>query len=85
MSAATGEVVDLGRKIGEVVEDISTRMILGRSKDDDRYDLKGLADEVLTLAGAFNLADYVPFLRALDLQVCRLNNVFLLKIVNFHK
>lgn len=68
-SAARGEVVDLSRKIGEAVEDISTRMILGWRRDDERYNLKGVAEEVFTLAGAFTLADYVPFLGALDLQV----------------
>ncbi|XP_024929950.3 cytochrome P450 CYP736A12 [Ziziphus jujuba] len=67
-SAAKGELVDLSRKIGEVVEDISTRMILGRRKDDDLYDLKGIAEEALKLAGAFNLADCVPWLGQFDLQ-----------------
>ncbi|KAF3457775.1 hypothetical protein FNV43_RR02434 [Rhamnella rubrinervis] len=42
-------------------------MILGKKKD-DRYDLKGLVEEVLHLIGAFNLADYVPLLGKLDLR-----------------
>ncbi|KAF3437871.1 hypothetical protein FNV43_RR20627 [Rhamnella rubrinervis] len=66
--AAAGEVVDISEKVGEVVENIATTMILGRSKDDDRYHFKEIADEVLKIAGAFNLADYVPFIGVLDLQ-----------------
>ncbi|KAF3438545.1 hypothetical protein FNV43_RR21308 [Rhamnella rubrinervis] len=66
--AATGEVVDISEKVGEVVENIATTMILGRSKDDDRYHLKEIGEEALKVAGAFNLADYVPFIGALDLQ-----------------
>lgn len=67
--AVAGEVVNVSRKVGELVEDIATVMILGKRKD-DRYELKGLAEKVLNLIGAFNLGDYVPFLGALDLQVC---------------
>ena len=44
-------------------------MIFGRSRD-DRFDLKAIIEETFCLAGAFNLADYVPYLGALDLQVC---------------
>ncbi|KAF3437869.1 hypothetical protein FNV43_RR20625 [Rhamnella rubrinervis] len=68
-SAMAGEAVDLSRQIGEAVEDIAKTMILGRIKD-DRYDLylKGLVQEMLNLVGAFNVADYVPVLGALDIQ-----------------
>ena len=68
--AATGEVVDISQKVGEVVENIATTMILGRSKDNDRHHLKEISEEVLKIAGAFNLADYVPFIGVLDPQVC---------------
>ncbi|XP_015882999.2 cytochrome P450 CYP736A12 [Ziziphus jujuba] len=70
-SAVDGEVVDLSGKISEVVEDIATTMIFGKKSRDDRYNLKGLAQELLSLAGAFNLADCVPFLGVLDLQGLR--------------
>ncbi|KAF3437870.1 hypothetical protein FNV43_RR20626 [Rhamnella rubrinervis] len=50
------------------MENIVTTMILGRSKGDDRYHLKEIAEEVLKILGAFNLADFVPFIGALDLQ-----------------
>ncbi|KAK7837437.1 cytochrome p450 cyp736a12 [Quercus suber] len=45
-------------------------MIFRRSSD-DRFDLKMLIEENLSLAGAFNLADYMPYLGALDLQACK--------------
>ena len=43
-------------------------MIFGRSSD-NRFDLKMLIEEALSLVGAFNLVDYVPYLGAFDLQV----------------
>ncbi|KAK7380026.1 hypothetical protein VNO78_32369 [Psophocarpus tetragonolobus] len=61
------EVVDLSGLLGEAMENIVYKMILGRSKD-DRFDLKGLSQEVLNLVGTFNLADYIPWLAAFDLQ-----------------
>ncbi|KAM2033893.1 hypothetical protein ACFX1T_015709 [Malus domestica] len=42
-------------------------MVLGR-KNNDMFDLKGIIEEVMFLAGAFNIGDYVPFLVPLDLQ-----------------
>ena len=68
-AAAAHEVVDLSRKVCELIEETSCRMIFGRSRD-DRFDLKAIIEETFRLAGAFNLADYVPYLGALDLQVC---------------
>ncbi|KAM3703243.1 hypothetical protein ACB094_04G084700 [Castanea mollissima] len=66
-AAAAHEVVDLSRKVCELIEETSCRMIFGRSRD-DRFDLKAIIEETFYLAGAFNLADYVPYLGALDLQ-----------------
>ncbi|MBA0829608.1 hypothetical protein Goarm_014201, partial [Gossypium armourianum] len=34
----------------------------------EEFKLKDLIDELTYLAGAFNLADFVPFLGAFDLQ-----------------
>jgi 26-hydroxylase len=42
-------------------------MILGRKKDDE-FDLKAVISEVLSLAGTFNISDYVPFLAPFDLK-----------------
>ncbi|MED6211400.1 hypothetical protein PIB30_073346 [Stylosanthes scabra] len=61
------EVVDLSELIGEVVENITYNMILGRNKD-DRFDIKGLIHEIMNLIGLFNLADFVPILASFDLQ-----------------
>ncbi|KAK7837431.1 cytochrome p450 cyp736a12 [Quercus suber] len=67
-AAAAHEVVDLRGKVCDLTEKTTCRMIFGRSSD-DRFDLKTLIEEAFNLSGAFNLADYVPYLGALDLQV----------------
>ncbi|TKY44688.1 steroid 17alpha-monooxygenase or 17alpha-hydroxyprogesterone aldolase [Spatholobus suberectus] len=64
---ASREVVDLSQLLGELMENIVYKMILGRARD-DRFDLKGLVHEVMNLVGAFNLADYMPWLGAFDPQ-----------------
>jgi cytochrome P450 len=66
-AAMAHEVVDLSRKVKEVVENMTYRMVLGRKKDNE-FDLKGLISEGIAVAGAFNLSDYVPYLAPLDLQ-----------------
>lgn len=68
-AAAAEEVVDVSRMVGEVNADIACRMILGRSIGDEKYGLRELVDEAMSLAGAFNIADYLPYLASLDLQV----------------
>ena len=65
-AAAVHEVVDLSGKVCELNEEATCRMIFGQSSG---FDLKMLIEEAFNLAGAFNLADYVPCLGALDLQV----------------
>ncbi|KAK7314526.1 hypothetical protein VNO77_33052 [Canavalia gladiata] len=66
-TSASPEVVDLSDLVGNVTENIIYKMILGRSKD-DRFNVKNHVHEVLSLAGAFNIADYVPWLGVFDLQ-----------------
>lgn len=68
ISAAAREEVDVSEVVGELVENITYRMVLGCVKD-DRFDLKRLIKEAFSLVGAFNFADYVPWLGVLDLQV----------------
>lgn len=85
-AAETHEVVDLSEKVGELIGDMSCKMILGQSKD-DRFNLKGLLQETMSLSGAFNLADYVPWLGAFDLQVLFFIYLFYLyrkSFINFH-
>lgn len=67
-SAAAHEAVDLSAQVARAMEDMACRMILGRSTDGE-HDLKGIIQEAARVAGTFNLADYVPFLRPLNLQV----------------
>lgn len=66
-AATAGEVVNVSAKVGDLIENMTFRFLLGRSKD-DRFDLKGIMTEAFTLAGQFNLADFVPSLKPLDLQ-----------------
>lgn len=67
--AAAREVVDVGERVGELIEGIVFKMVVGKVKEEDkRYDLKGLVEESVVLAGAFNLGDYVPYLAPLDFK-----------------
>ncbi|KAJ7969673.1 Cytochrome P450 [Quillaja saponaria] len=66
-SATAHEVVDLSMLLYDVIESITFKMIWGRSKD-ERFDMKGLIQEVARLGGTFNITDYVPWLGKFDLQ-----------------
>ncbi|KAJ1405683.1 Cytochrome P450 [Sesbania bispinosa] len=68
--AMVGEVVDLSEVVHGLLEDIVNKMVLGCSKD-DKFDLKGLIQDALLLAGKFNVTDYVPWLGILDIQGLR--------------
>ncbi|KAL3744321.1 hypothetical protein ACJRO7_013564 [Eucalyptus globulus] len=65
--AAKHEAVDVSAEVGQLIADLACRMILGCSTS-DKFNLKPVIHEGLNLLGAFNLADYVPLLGALDLQ-----------------
>ncbi|KAF7813571.1 cytochrome P450 CYP736A12-like [Senna tora] len=65
--AKLGEVVNVGEKVHGLMKEIVYKMIFGRSNDDE-FDLEGLVSQALNLVGEFNLADYVPWLGAFDLQ-----------------
>ncbi|XP_058732331.1 cytochrome P450 CYP736A12-like [Vicia villosa] len=69
-AASSGEVVDVSEFVHDVVMDIVCKMVLGCSID-EVFDLKRLIQQGMNLSGAFNLADYVPFLRVFDLQGIR--------------
>lgn len=62
------KVVDLDEAVGALVEGMTCRMIFGQ-KNNDKSLFKGVLDETMEIAGAFNLADYVPILAPFDLQV----------------
>ncbi|KAI9088059.1 hypothetical protein K1719_030036 [Acacia pycnantha] len=66
-AAAAREVVNLSEAAEDLIEETIYKMILGRGKD-DRFNLKGLIKDQLSLIGQFNMADYVPWLGAFDFQ-----------------
>lgn len=69
-AAMEGEIVDLTGVVHDVLENMVYKMILGCDKKKDYgFDLKGLIEEEMNLFGAFNLADYVPWLGVFDFQV----------------
>jgi hypothetical protein len=68
-AALVGEVVNVSEVVANLIEDIVYKMMLGGSKY-EQFDLKKLVQEGLALIGAFNLADYIPWLGVFDLQVC---------------
>ncbi|XP_062116946.1 cytochrome P450 CYP736A12-like [Humulus lupulus] len=66
-AAVAREVVDISKLVGEVIANISCRIILGKVRN-DIDGLTGLVGEALALGGAVNIADYVPYLAQFDLQ-----------------
>lgn len=62
-------VVDLGEKIGDLIGKMTYKMLFGDGNS-ERFDLKSVVQEIVRLAGTFNIADYVPFLESFDIQVC---------------
>ncbi|KAK4280834.1 hypothetical protein QN277_012404 [Acacia crassicarpa] len=66
-AAAAREVVDVSQVVSELVENIGYKMILSCNKDEQLH-LKGHINEGMRTTGAFNLADYVPWLGRFDLQ-----------------
>ncbi|KAL3849308.1 hypothetical protein ACJIZ3_011190 [Penstemon smallii] len=68
------ETVDLSDRVGALIQDMNCLMLLGRkSTDIDQVfgTSKGLKDvikDVMDEAGAFNIGDYFPYLRRLDLH-----------------
>ncbi|MBA0858180.1 hypothetical protein Goshw_022548, partial [Gossypium schwendimanii] len=85
------EVVNISKKVGDLIEKMTLKMILGPLKKYEEFNLKELIEELANLAGAFNLADFVPFLGAFDLQVLCLCvttlriNVHTMTYANAHK
>lgn len=66
-AAVARQAVDLSEKVAGAIEDMTYRTLFGRTKD-DRFDLKGIIQEAMFMTGAFNVADFVPFLAPFDLQ-----------------
>lgn len=74
VAAESGREIDISAWIESVIEDITYQMVFGIK--DDRFNFKPILKEGVKLAGLFNLADYIPYLGALDVQV-RLSPFFL--------
>ncbi|XP_019179028.1 PREDICTED: cytochrome P450 CYP736A12-like [Ipomoea nil] len=66
-AAAGGEVVDLSEMVGELIENVTYKMLFG-FRNEKKYGLKRIVHEVTALMGAFNIAEYVPFVKPFDLQ-----------------
>ncbi|CAM8971590.1 hypothetical protein QQ045_030799 [Rhodiola kirilowii] len=66
-SSVEGEVVNVSNKINDLIEDVTYRMVIGRTKYEN-IDLKSVVEETLRLAGTFNIADFVPWLKPFDPQ-----------------
>ncbi|KAK1392290.1 putative flavonoid 3'-monooxygenase [Heracleum sosnowskyi] len=66
-AAASREVVDISEKVVHLIEDMTCRMLFGKSRD-ERFDLSAIVHDIAEDLGAFNIADYIPFLGALNLQ-----------------
>ncbi|CAK8537497.1 unnamed protein product [Lathyrus sativus] len=66
-AALVGEVVNVSEAVENFIEDIVYKMMLGGSKY-EQFDIKRLVKESVVLLGAFNIADFVPWLAAFDLQ-----------------
>ncbi|MED6189860.1 hypothetical protein PIB30_100149 [Stylosanthes scabra] len=66
-AADGGEVVNVTEVVSHLVEDNMYKIVLGRSRDEE-VNLNALLHEVFYVSGAFNLADYVPWLGFFDIQ-----------------
>ncbi|XP_057457732.1 cytochrome P450 CYP736A12-like [Lotus japonicus] len=66
-SAASREVVNVSKRVGELVENVVQKMIWGPSNIEN-FDVKRLVHDVLHLMGVFDVGDYIPWVGAFDLQ-----------------
>ncbi|XP_077222937.1 cytochrome P450 71AU50-like [Tasmannia lanceolata] len=91
----THDVADLSAKVAQLIVDMSCRMLFGQKYMDESLDERGfkaVVDETMNLAGAFNVADYIPFVGQLDLQglgkrmkkLSKVYNDFFEKIIDDH-
>ncbi|CAJ1938003.1 unnamed protein product [Sphenostylis stenocarpa] len=70
-AANDGAAVDLSAKVSTLTADMACRMILGKKYMDQDLDEKGfkaIMQEVMHLAAAPNVGEYIPFIGKLDLQ-----------------
>ena len=65
---ARPEEVDIIMKVEELIEDMMFEIVVGHSKEQGSI-FRAIFHEGLRLVGTYNMGDYMPYLRALDLQV----------------
>lgn len=75
-ASASAQVMDLSEVVHNLIEEMVFKMTFGGDTNKDHaYNYKELVQEGMTLAGAFNLADYLPWLQPFDLQVCNVSHI----------
>ncbi|XP_058094426.1 cytochrome P450 71AU50-like [Magnolia sinica] len=70
-TAKAGIAADLTAKVAALSTDMTCRMLLGKKYINESFDegvFKGVVEEFMHLLGVFNISDYVPYTRVLDLQ-----------------
>ncbi|KAL4285139.1 hypothetical protein GQ457_16G027800 [Hibiscus cannabinus] len=70
-AAYSGVAVDLSSMVTSFSTDVTCRMIIGKKYDREDFGEKGFeatVRETMRISSAFNLADYIPQIRRLDLQ-----------------
>ncbi|PKA63091.1 Flavonoid 3'-monooxygenase [Apostasia shenzhenica] len=73
LAAAGGPPVDVSREVAACVVNALAQLLVGRRVFDDdagedAREFKDMVTELMYLAGSFNVGDFVPWLRWLDLQ-----------------
>ncbi|XP_077229751.1 cytochrome P450 71AU50-like [Tasmannia lanceolata] len=87
--------VDLSAKVASLSANMTCLMVFGKKYDDEDLDERGfqaVIQEAMGLAATFNIADYVPYIGALDLQglhrqmkaVSKVFDKFFEKIIDEH-
>ncbi|XP_058092527.1 cytochrome P450 71AU50-like [Magnolia sinica] len=82
-SAQTHEMVDLTMKVSSLSTSVTCRTVLGKKYTDESFDkrgFKGVIDDLSAIVGAFNIADYIPYVGRLDLQGLRRRVVAIRKV-----
>ncbi|MBA0702583.1 hypothetical protein Goari_027496, partial [Gossypium aridum] len=67
-AATTKEVVNISKMVGNLNEKMTLKMILGPVERYEEFNIQELIEELTNMVGVFNLADFVPFFGAFDLQ-----------------
>ncbi|MCL7027383.1 hypothetical protein MKW94_028374, partial [Papaver nudicaule] len=67
VAADSQVLVDVSLIVESLSEDITHKIIFGSLKE-DQFNSKSLIQEAFRLIGAFNIADYIPYIGPLDLQ-----------------